>query len=274
MELFLLLIAAVVLVAVYYAMTALTSWWNAFRNRNSSLLRAIVSIAVAVAVVVFVVPESATLGPVLDVVIGAVVALVLLGVVVLTVVVWRRPRRQALAPPAVPQWKRPLVERSEPRRNSQYNASRPPPLVERSEPRRNTERSAPRSQQPPTKRGESRWKSVYNPAGREQFVYAMGAFDKRTDECRTIKIGMSAALELRLAQVQEEQVGWTETVKYLGWGPGGEPRESMMQRRLYEWRYEASEWFQASPEVLAEVGKLERLTDDGRRLTEETKRSA
>ena len=61
---------------------------------------------------------------------------------------------------------------------------------------------------------------------------------------------------------------------YPGRGPGGERRENMMLRHLDEWRYTASEGFEPSPAVLAEVAKLERLTDDGRRLTEEIKRSA
>jgi hypothetical protein len=277
-ELFVLLIAGVALLAVYYAVTAVATWWDGFGNRHTTLLRAALLIAVVVALLVFVVPESATLGPVIDIAIGAVVALVLLGIVVLTVAVWRRPRRhQAAAPLASPRSQRPLVERPSSGRNSDATPPAPRsqrPLVERLSSGRNSQATTPRSRRPPARRGGSRWKSVYNAAGREQFLYAMGAFDKRTGECRTIKIGITTALDLRLAQVQEEQVGWTETVRYLGWGPGGERRETTMHGRLNDWRYEASEWFEASPELLAEIAKLERLTDEGQRLIEAIKRSA
>ena len=188
---------------------------------------------VALTVVVLVavwVSQSATGARVADLAIGAVLVFGVLAVAVLAVAGWRRGRS---------------------RRAAESEAM--------TRPRR-----------PPTRRSGSRWKSVDNAAGREVFVYAMGAFDKRNGECRTIKIGSSTAPELRLAQVQDEQVGRTETVRLLGWGPGGERRENMMHRRLNDWRYEASEWFEPSPEVLAAVAKLERLTDDGRQLTQAT----
>ena len=43
-----------------------------------------------------------------------------------------------------------------------------------------------------------------------------------------------------------------------------------MHARLDEWRYPRCEWFEASPEVLAAVGELERLTEEGRRLLQAT----
>lgn len=275
MELVVLLVAAVALVAVYYALTAVTTWWDGFRNSNKAVLRAVPVIAIVIAFVVFVSPESAALDPVVDVAVGAAVVLFLIAGAVLAVAAWRRPRRrQAGASPTVPQSKRPLVERIPSGRNRQHHASRPPPLVERNQRKRTTEHSAPRSRRPPAQRSGSRWKSVYNAAGREQFVYAMGAFDNLTGDCRTIKLGVSTALERRIDQIHREQVARTHTAKLLGSGPGGEQREKLLLARLDEWRYPASEWFEASPEVLAEVAKLERLTDDGRRLTEEAKRSA
>jgi hypothetical protein len=254
-ELLVLLGVGIALIAVYRAVAALTTWWVGFRNRHKALLRAVPFMVVAIAFIVVGDPRLSTVGRVVDVAIGALVALVLLGVVGLAVVGWRRPgRRHAVAPPAVPQL-RPLVERSRPGRNLEYDA--------------------PQSRRPPIQRGGSRWRSVYNAAGREVFVYAFGAFDNRSGECRKIKIGYSAGREgIREAQVEEQQVGKTETVRSLGRGPGGEPREKAMHRRLDEWRYPRSEWFEPSPEVLAEVATLERMTDDGRRLTEGRKRSA
>lgn len=176
------------------------------------------------------VSQSATGARAADFVIGAVLVFVLLAVAVLAVAGWRRGRSRQAA----------------------------------------VSQAAARSRRPPVRRSGSRWNSVTNAAGREVFVYAMGALDMRTGECRTIKIGSSTAPELRLAQVQDEQVGRTETARLLGWGPGGERRENMMQRRLNDWRYKASEWFEPSSEVLAEVAKLEQLTDDGRRVTQAT----
>ena len=113
--------------------------------------------------------------------------------------------------------------------------------------------------------------------GRDVLVYAFGAYDKWDGRFTgRVKFGVSArAVGVREAEVQEAQLLPTDEIRALGRGPGGEPREQDFHRRLDEWRYQASEWFKASPEVLAAVGELERLTEDGRQLTQApTTRSA
>jgi len=117
----------------------------------------------------------------------------------------------------------------------------------------------------PAPRSRSRsWKS-------DDDVYAIGAFDARTNELRAIKIGWTARGErVREAEVEEEQLGRMNISKRLGRGPGGERREQRMLTDLAEWRYPRSEWFEPSPEVVAAVGELERLTEDGRALVRST----
>jgi hypothetical protein len=118
-------------------------------------------------------------------------------------------------------------------------------------------------QRPPRSRSRS-WKS-------DDDVYAIGAFDARTDELRAIKIGWTARGEgVREAEVEDEQLGRMNTSRPLGRGPGGERREQRMLADLDRWRYPRSEWFEPSPEVVAAVGELERLTEDGRALVRST----
>jgi hypothetical protein len=253
MELLVLVSAAAALIAVTSAVAAVGRWRHGTNDHREASSRPVVSTAGAVAVAAFVLSSSATAGRALDVAVGGAMALVLLIVVMVLATQWRRNRQRHAGAPPVPRSRLPLVERGSTR----------PTTVTASPPRR-----------PPSRRGGSGWRSVHDDAGREVFVYAMGAFDTRTDECRTVKLGITTALGPRLAQAQQEQMGRTETVRYLGWGPGGERREKMLHRRLDQSRYPASEWFEPSRDVLSEVRKLERLTDDGRRLTAQLRRSA
>jgi hypothetical protein len=118
-------------------------------------------------------------------------------------------------------------------------------------------------QRPPRSRSRS-WKS-------DDDVYAIGAFDSRTDELRAIRIGWTAGGEgVREAEVEDEQLGRMNTSRTLGRGPGGQRREQRMLADLDRWRYPRSEWFEPSPEVVAAVGELERLTEDGRALVRST----
>lgn len=118
-------------------------------------------------------------------------------------------------------------------------------------------------QQAPRARSRS-WKT-------DDDVYAIGAFDARTNELRAIKIGWTARGEgVREAEVEDEQLGRMNASRPLGRGPGGERREQRMFADLDRWRYPRSEWFEPSPEVLAAVGELERLTEDGRALVRST----
>lgn len=118
-----------------------------------------------------------------------------------------------------------------------------------------------------TRRGSPRWNTERDDSGREVVVYAVAAFDSRTGDVRAIKIGSTASRDdLREAQVIAEQVGRMNVGKPLGRGPGGTRREQDLHRRLDTWRHPKSEWFAPSPEVIAAVGELDSLTNDGRQF--------
>jgi hypothetical protein len=113
-------------------------------------------------------------------------------------------------------------------------------------------------------------KRVYDSRGREQYVYAAGSFDKRTQALTHVKIGHTSRPKgVREAEVQQDeaQVPRTHEIRTLARGPGGERREQDLHRRLDAWRYPASEWFEPSPEVLAAVAELEWPTDEGMEVT-------
>lgn len=220
---------------IYYVVTGFRRWWDGYRKRHNLPLQ-VVALTVIVLVAVWA-SQSSTGARIADLTIGVVLVFVVLAVAALAVAGWRRGRsRQAAASQA-----------------------------------------AARSRRPPTRRSSSRrWRSVYDAAGREVVVYAFGAFDKRSGAfMNRVKFGHSAQAEGRRELQVANQLLKADEVRALGRGPGGEPRERALHRHLDRWRYPASEWFEASPEVLAAVGELERLTEDGRRLTQApTTRSA
>ena len=101
---------------------------------------------------------------------------------------------------------------------------------------------------------------------REQIVYALGAFDHMTNDLRSIKFGVTLrGVAVRHAEIEDRE-HQVVSVKVLATGPGGEPREQAIMRRLDRWRYPRSEWFDASVPVLRAVGGLERPTALGKRV--------
>lgn len=211
-------------------MTGFTRWWDGYRKRHNLPVQ--VAVWTVVVLVAVWASQSSTGARVADLAIRAVVVLVLLAVAALAVAGWRRGRSRQAA----------------------------------------VSQAAARSERPPARRSSSRrWRRERDAAGREVVVYAFGAFDKRSGAfMNRVKFGHSTQAEGRRELQVANQLLKADEVRALGRGPGGEPRERAFHRRLDRWRYPASEWFEASPEVLAAVGELERLTEDGRRLTQAT----